>query len=137
MKERFVDTGYWVALLLPDDALHEAALALADAIPSGGSLVTSELVFIELLNFVSEIDPSLRLEAARTWREMILKPGFSIVPVSNNLLESARTLYEKFSDKEWSLTDCASFIIMGERKIHDALTADHHFEQAGFRALLR
>ena len=44
--------------------------------------------------------------------------------------------YERRPDKDWSLTDCLSFLLMEERGITEALTADHHFEQAGFRALL-
>jgi len=46
-------------------------------------------------------------------------------------------IYENRQDKEWSLTDCLSFLVMQERGVMDALTADHHFEQAGFRALMR
>jgi predicted nucleic acid-binding protein len=45
--------------------------------------------------------------------------------------------HERAQDKEWSLTDCISFLLMRERGIHEALTHDHHFEQAGFVALLR
>jgi predicted nucleic acid-binding protein len=45
--------------------------------------------------------------------------------------------YERRADKAWSLTDCISFQVMTQRGIVDALTADHHFEQAGFHALLR
>jgi len=40
-------------------------------------------------------------------------------------------------DKGWSLTDCASFVIMEDEGLPAALTHDHHFEQAGFQALLR
>ena len=40
-------------------------------------------------------------------------------------------------DKEWSLTDCTSFVVMQEEGLTDALTTDHHFEQAGFTVLLR
>jgi predicted nucleic acid-binding protein len=40
-------------------------------------------------------------------------------------------------DKEWSLVDCISFVVMTDRKLTDALTGDHHFEQAGFNALLK
>jgi predicted nucleic acid-binding protein len=49
------------------------------------------------------------------------------------LLRQAAALYKKYSDKAWSLTDCISFVIMRERGITEALTSDHHFEQAGFR----
>jgi predicted nucleic acid-binding protein len=46
-------------------------------------------------------------------------------------------LHSRRADKEWSLTDCISFFVMQERGIHQALAHDHHFEQAGFEALLR
>ena len=44
---------------------------------------------------------------------------------------------EVFLDKEWGLTDCVGFAIMQERGISDAATTDEHFQQAGFRALMR
>lgn len=46
-------------------------------------------------------------------------------------------LYAARPDKAWSLTDCISFVVMTDRGLTEALTGDHHFEQAGFRALLR
>jgi uncharacterized protein len=46
-------------------------------------------------------------------------------------------LFKQRKDKEWGLVDCISFIVMQNREITDALTADIHFQQAGFRALLR
>jgi len=45
-------------------------------------------------------------------------------------------LYKKYADKEWSLVDCISFIVMRERGIKQALTFDRHFEQAGFDAIM-
>ncbi|MBA3483059.1 MAG: type II toxin-antitoxin system VapC family toxin [Pirellulales bacterium] len=59
-----------------------------------------------------------------------------IVPASAGLFNQGMVLFDSRADKEWSLTDCTSFVIMQERKITDALTADHHFAQAGFTALL-
>ena len=46
-------------------------------------------------------------------------------------------MLEQRQDKRWSFTDCISFAVMKQMKIADALTGDHHFEQAGFRALLK
>ena len=60
-----------------------------------------------------------------------------LVPQSVQLFRSALALYRDRPDKQWSLTDCASFRIMEQRQIREALTHDRHFEQYGFRALLR
>lgn len=60
----------------------------------------------------------------------------TIVAASPELMHRGIELYEARSDKDWSLTDCTSFIVMQDRGLTDALTGDHHFEQAGFRPLL-
>jgi predicted nucleic acid-binding protein len=60
-----------------------------------------------------------------------------IVRVTEALWLKALALYEARADKEWGLTDCISFEVMRERRIKTALTADHHFAQAGFAALLQ
>lgn len=63
-------------------------------------------------------------------------PNVEIVPLTEQLYGEAWLLYQNRSDKEWGLTDCASFVVMRERGMREALTADHHFQQAGFQALL-
>jgi predicted nucleic acid-binding protein len=52
------------------------------------------------------------------------------------LFDAGLELYSRRPDKEWSLTDCISFVVMEEHGLTEALTTDHHFEQAGFTALL-
>ena len=64
-------------------------------------------------------------------------PNVEVVPQTSMQFREALDLYKKMADKEWSLTDCASFEIMKARGISEALAHDHHFEQAGFIALLR
>lgn len=66
-----------------------------------------------------------------------MDPAVRIVPAGRSLMSRGWELYSQRLDKEWSLTDCISFVIMEDRGIKDALTGDHHFEQAGFRALLK
>jgi predicted nucleic acid-binding protein len=60
-----------------------------------------------------------------------------ILPASEALFRQGVTLFGKRPDKEWSLVDCISIVIMKQRRLKEALTTDHHFVQAGFRALLR
>ncbi len=60
-----------------------------------------------------------------------------ISPASTALMDRGIALFASRADKEWGLTDCISFVVMQEHNMTDALTADHHLEQAGFRALLR
>lgn len=59
-----------------------------------------------------------------------------VVEVTQTLLQRAVQLYDDRSDKEWGLTDCISFIVMQENTLYQALTADHHFRQAGFGAMM-
>ena len=65
---------------------------------------------------------------AETWIE--------IVHIDEQLDGQAWKLLENRLDKTWSLVDCASFVVMEQRGLMDALTTDHHFEQAGFIRLL-
>jgi predicted nucleic acid-binding protein len=59
-----------------------------------------------------------------------------VIPPSQRLFEQGADLYNARKDKEWSLTDCISFIAMEQYSVREALTGDRHFEQAGFKALL-
>jgi len=62
-------------------------------------------------------------------------PAFRLVPATSELFERGRRLYQARSDKDWPLTDCISFVTMQDQALSEALTADRHFEQAGFKAL--
>lgn len=59
------------------------------------------------------------------------------MPANVEIFERGVELYHSRLDKQWSLTDCISFVVMSEEGIAEALTGDHHFEQAGFVALLK
>jgi predicted nucleic acid-binding protein len=63
-------------------------------------------------------------------------PRNIVIPPTQDHYEKGIELYRERSDKQWSLTDCISFVVMREEGLIEALTADRHFEQAGFRALL-
>jgi predicted nucleic acid-binding protein len=64
-------------------------------------------------------------------------PEVTIVTAIQEQFDRGFELFTRRPDKFWSLTDCISFVIMEELGLKDALTADKHFEQAGFNVLLK
>ena len=59
-----------------------------------------------------------------------------IITTTTARFRAALKVYNDRPDKTWGMTDCISFVVMREKKIKQALTADRHFVQAGFEALL-
>jgi len=97
-------------------------------------LLTSAWVLLEVANALPGSRSRSRFE--RLLVGLRNAPNVEIVPADTTLFERGCQLYIERSDKEWSLTDCISFLVMKDRNITEALTADHHFEQAGFQSLL-
>jgi len=132
----FADTGYWVALVNPHDDLHQEALNTSRSI-GPVFIVTSESVLTELLNDFGQRGPELRRAAATLVDQLKKNPNCEVVPWTASLFTAGFLLYKHRADKGWSLTDCTSFVIMHERHIAESLAHDQHFEQAGYKALLR
>ncbi len=136
MKAVFADTTYWFALLNRHDTLHPRAVAMSRQL-SSVDVVTSEMVFVELLNSFSKGSPVQRLGVISAVQDFRKSDHIIVVPQTPDQFAIAFDRYKQSADKNWSLTDCASFQIMETEGIHAALTHDHHFVQAGFEALLR
>lgn len=136
MRTVFADAGYWIALLNPSDDLHHRA-KLVSAQLDPFRIVTSDMVLTEVLNSFS--GKGIRLRQATIALIQDIRSDFTIdtVPQTSELFDIAFDLYSQRRDQAWSHTDCASFCIMQQRNIIEALTHDRHFEQAGFVALLR
>jgi len=133
MNATFVDTSFMLALLLKRDAYHDKALAWQMA--TTGEIVTTEYVVTEFVDALSA--KPVRQHAVHTVSELRSDRQARVVPAGTALLDEGLTFFLAHPDKRWSLTDCISFIVMRREGISAALTTDHHFEQAGFRALLR
>ena len=134
MRTVFADTGYWVALLNPRDQHHGSVKKVSSALGQT-RIVTSEMVLDELLAGLSE--PPVRAVAISAVSGILANPNVEVVPQTSLQFREAFDLYKTRADKGWSLTDCASFNLMKERGITEALAHDGNFEQAGFVALLR
>ncbi len=132
MKPVFADTSYYVALLSKADEWHQRAVEWSEKLL--GRQVVTEYVLVELGSALSNVkDRSLFVAFAR---RLLADRETLFVPASNTLLRRGLEHYGGRPDKGWSLVDCISFVVMKQRRLTDALTADRHFEQAGFRALL-
>ena len=97
-------------------------------------MVATEYVLIEVGNFFCRQDN--RLLFVEFLPKLLADPGTTIVPAAADLFHRGFALYANRPDKDWSFTDCISFVVMKQRKLPDAVTTDHHFKQAGFRVLL-
>lgn len=128
-----VDTSYLIALFDARDALHRRALAWSEAVNT--PLLVTEYVLWETVNAFSH--PADRPKAHALVAHVRSEPGHELVQASERLFEQSLALHRARPDKGWSLTDCASFVVMTERGLTQALAYDQDFEQAGFDALLR
>jgi len=136
MRGVFADTGYWIALLNPKDHLHERARKVSESL--GPVLIlTTEMVLVELLNYYAQRGPEKRKAATTLANKLRTNPNVTVIPQTSMQYREGLNLYAERADKAWSQTDCCSFKAMKEYRIHEALTHDKHFEQAGFVALLR
>ncbi len=130
---KFADTNFLVALLNPKDQWHSAAKEAAGALDE--SVVTTMWVLVELGDALSVgTNRNLFLEFID---ELSEQSEWETVPASPDWFVQGLELFRARADKDWSLTDCISFAVMKQRGITDALTHDHHFEQAGFQILLK
>lgn len=137
MSAVFADTSYWIGLQWQKDFLAPIARELTESLPATTKIVTTDLVLVEFLNYSCSVGLMMRIEAALAWEDLNSNPAVLVLPTSQELLRAGVAYYRKNSDKYWSLTDCISFLVMKKMRIFDALTADHHFEQAGFHAMMK
>ena len=127
----FADTWFWIGLLHEPDQHHKAATAIYKKIGSS-QIVTSEMILTEVLNVFRKFGPRWRticcdyIDLLRTRAEIL------VVAQTSDYFHRGVTKYRRHRDKEWSLVDCTSFLIMDEYGIRSALTGDRHFAQAGY-----
>lgn len=129
-----LDTVFIQALLNRRDQYHAQAKAFLPQVRAAKEVWVTEAVFIEVGNALSAVN---RTAAVQFIEQCYHTPNLRVVTVDPLLLTSALQLYHERPDKTWGLTDCISFVVMQSQGLTDAVTADEHFVQAGYRALLR
>lgn len=136
MTRIFADACYWIALLHRNDQLHAAAMATQKQMKNA-QVVTTDEVLAEVLNFFSGHGQHMRAAAVQVVEGLQKDSRVTVVEQSRTTFDGGLGRYKRDGDKKYSLVDCVSFELMTRDSMADALTNDHHFEQAGFVAMLK
>jgi predicted nucleic acid-binding protein len=138
MPALFVDTSGWGSLVDPTQPFHALAANLYRvARQQLSKVVTTNYIITELVALLTSPLQIPRPKVVAFINALRISPFLEVVHVDLVLDGEAWQLLESRQDKQWSLVDCASFVLMQRRGILEALTTDHHFEQAGFVRLLK
>lgn len=133
MTPVFADSFLYIALLNPNDAWHERVKQ--SLLGFNGRLLSTAWVLTEVADAFAA--PQHRPAVIALLEDVQFDANLEIVPPTQELFEKGCRRFSARLDKHWSLTDCISFVVMEERGVVEALTGDRHFEQAGFRVLLK
>jgi hypothetical protein len=131
----FVDTVFWLALMNGADQYHRAAVQLRPILLKCREIYTTTAILAEVANSLRSV--THRHLAVKLLEELTKDQAVTVVEMSREVFHAGFEEYKKHSDKAWSLTDSISFVVMRQQSLVNALTADQHFVQAGFSALMR
>jgi hypothetical protein len=138
IPEIFADTAGWGNLVDSSQKHHALAASIyRETRQQGGKLITTNYILAELIALLSSPLRIPRNQTISFISSIKASPYVEVVHIDAALDLQAWELLRQRPDKEWSLVDCSSFILMRQRGINQAWTHDHHFEQAGFVRLLR
>ena len=137
-SELFVDTSGWAEIADQSLVFHAQADSYAtQTVASRKHLLTTDWILAELTALLTR---PLRLSKPRQIQllsDLRRDPTIDLIHLDQSLVDAAWQLWAARPDKDWTLVDCSSFVVMQQRGLTDALTTDHHFEQAGFIRLLK
>ncbi|NUM54605.1 MAG: type II toxin-antitoxin system VapC family toxin [Candidatus Hydrogenedentes bacterium] len=121
----FVDTSAWFAAFVPTDRNFAAATEWVRA--NNDRLVTTDFIVDELI-----IPLGRRGERKRSKlvHESLFQEQCAVLEyVTPADFMKAWDVHEAFQDKEWSFTDCTSYVVMQRMGIQSAFSFDMHFRQ--------
>ncbi len=129
----FVDTSGWAYYLDRQDPLHSVVVTLVrHAVTQRRQLVTTNYIITELVALLSSRYHMPRQQVIMAINVIKTDASVEVVHIEREMDDEAWVLLEARLDKEWSLVDASSFIVMKRFGMTEALTTDRHFTQAGF-----
>lgn len=133
--EIFIDTSGFYALLVRGDDQHDHARhAMRKAAKKKQRFVTTDYILDEAATLLmargcSTVIPALFASVSES-------KACRVVWMDVERFEKTKRLFIKNIDKNWSFTECFSFIVMRDIRLREALSKDTHFRAAGFIPLL-
>ena len=136
MKPVFVDTSALIAIGNKRDAFHSQAVKIRTELKqSRRNFVITDAVLLEFGNAFSVVN--FRSVAVKMIKAVRDSKKWKCVSTDDTLMERGFYKFKQAKDKEWGLVDCISMVVSKDNGITEIFTTDHHFEQAGFRILLK
>lgn len=132
-NDLFVDTSGWAYYLDRQAALHPAILTLVkNTVAQRRHLVTTNYIITELVALLSSRYHLPRQQVIQVVNAIKTNDAVEVIYIERSIDDQSWALLEARLDKEWSLVDASSFVVMNRFGMIQALTTDHHFTQAGF-----
>jgi predicted nucleic acid-binding protein len=133
-----IDTSGWGNMIDPNQPFHHQTVILyRGARQQKHQILTTNYVITEVVALLTSPLRIPRPQIIAFIQSLKDSPYIQILHIDSETDTQAWKLLSSRQDKAWSLVDCSSFVVMQQNNITEALTNDHHFEQAGFIRLLK
>jgi hypothetical protein len=127
----FIDTGAFLALANKPDSLHElTATVYQEALEQNATIITSNYIVDETITLIRA---RVGHRAAVAFIKSLDVSGIKVLRITEGDEHSAREIFIKYKDKEFSFTDCTCFALIDKHSIDAILSLDAHFGQYGYK----
>jgi uncharacterized protein len=125
----FLDTGAFLALADEDDKYHSAATSFyTELLQAKAQLLTSNFVLCETYSLIRfKVGHRAAVEFMKSFA------GIKILRVSEAIEQTAKIIFIRYDDKDFSFVDCTSFALIDYHRLDLAFAFDTHFRQYRFK----
>ena len=127
----FIDTGAFLAIADKSDTFHELSAATYQRlVEQKAILYTSNYIIDETITLIRA---RVNHDAAVAFIKGFDASNIKVLHVTEKDEHSAKEIFIKYKDKDFSYTDCTSFILIDKYSIDAALSLAEHFNQYGYK----
>ncbi len=133
MSTLLIDTSALHALHYARDDNHARAAVYFKSLAGRVKPILTEWVFVETMNLTKARLGSLY--AINFGRQLKASRAFYYLPLTDQDKEKTWEIFEEYTDKGWSYTDCSLLAVARRLTVPRVFTFDHHFRQMGLEVL--